>query len=58
MVPVQVVLRHAPQDFRNFEVRHLAVDGEAWTAQGTEVRARFLPSEKLEENICSAVLRV
>jgi beta-lactamase superfamily II metal-dependent hydrolase len=54
----QVVLRHAPREFPNFEIRHLAVNGEAWTGSGTEVRARFHSSEKLDENVCSAALRL
>ncbi len=54
----QIVLRHAREKFPSFEVRNLAVNGEAWTGQGTEVRRRFDQSIESNENTASAALRV
>jgi hypothetical protein len=54
----QIVLQHAPDKYPNFEVRNLAVNGEAWTGHGTEVRARVGRNEKHDENTYSAALRL
>lgn len=54
----QIVLRHAPQRYRDFEVRHLAVNGEAWTGEGTAMRRRVGPGPALTENAMCAALRV
>jgi hypothetical protein len=54
----QIVLRHAPDRFASFEVRHLAVNGEAWTGEGTTMRRRIDANEKPNENALCAALRV
>jgi glyoxylase-like metal-dependent hydrolase (beta-lactamase superfamily II) len=54
----QIVLLHAAQRYRDFEVRNLAVNGEAWTGEGTAVRARAGGNEKYDENTYSAALRL
>lgn len=51
----QIVLRHAPGRYPDFEVRTLAVNGEAWTGSGTEVRPRIDPGEKNENALCAAM---
>ena len=50
----QIVLRHAPERHRNFEVRNLAVNGEAWTGEGTTMRRRIADGEKNENALCAA----
>jgi beta-lactamase superfamily II metal-dependent hydrolase len=52
----QIVLRHEPQRYPGFEVRNLAVNGEAWTGEGTTMRRRTDPGEK-NENALNAALR-
>ena len=54
----QIVLRHDAKQFPGFEVRNLAVNGAAWTGQGTAVRQRAILSGKADENPCSAALRL
>jgi beta-lactamase superfamily II metal-dependent hydrolase len=54
----QIVLRHAPERYPDFEVRNLAVNGEAWTGEGTAVRMRVGANEKYDENTYSAALRL
>lgn len=54
----QIRLRHTPADFPGFSVRNLAVNGEAWTGVGTEVRARFPAGQKIDENPHSAAFRL
>jgi hypothetical protein len=54
----QIRLRHAPERYRDFEVRNLAVNGEAWTGEGTAVRTRAGAEEKYDENTHSAALRL
>jgi hypothetical protein len=54
----QVVLRHALERYRDFEVRNLAVNGEAWTGEADGVRARVGANEKYDENTYSAALRL
>ena len=44
----QIVLRHEPQRYPGFEVRNLAVNGEAWTGESTTMRRRVDPTEKNE----------
>ena len=51
----QIVLRHAPAQFPRFEIRNLAVNGEAWTGVGTEARQRTEPGEKNENALCAAL---
>ncbi len=51
----QIVLRHEPQRYRNFEVRQLAVNGEAWTGEGTTTRRRIDLGEKNENALCAAL---
>ena len=54
----QVRLRYAPERHRDFEVRHIAVNGEVWTGSAEEVRRRLLIAEGNDENPQSAVLRL
>jgi beta-lactamase superfamily II metal-dependent hydrolase len=54
----QVVLRHEPQRYPNFEIRHLAVNGEAWTGDGTAMRRRIGAGEKPNENALCAAQRI
>jgi hypothetical protein len=54
----QIVLRHTATRFPGFEVRNLAVNGDVWTGEGTQVRPRFWAGVKPDENPCSAALRV
>jgi beta-lactamase superfamily II metal-dependent hydrolase len=54
----QVVLRHEPQRYPTFEVRNLAVNGEAWTGEGTAMRKRIAAGEKPNENALCAAQRV
>jgi hypothetical protein len=54
----QFVLRFAPERFPSFEVRNLAVNGEAWTGEGTAMRARVLAIERGDENMLCAAVRV
>lgn len=54
----QIVLRREAEKFRSFEVRHLAVNGEAWTGEGTMMRRRIDAEEKPNENALCAALRV
>lgn len=54
----QIGLRREPGRFPDFEVRHLAVNGEVWTGEGTAVRRRIDPVEKPNENALCAALRV
>jgi beta-lactamase superfamily II metal-dependent hydrolase len=54
----QIVLRHEPGKYRNFEVRHLAVNGEAWTGEGTTMRRRVDPARASNENAMCAAMRI
>jgi beta-lactamase superfamily II metal-dependent hydrolase len=54
----QIVLRHEPRRYPDFEVRHLAVNGEAWTGEGTAMRRRVVAGAALQENALCAALRV
>jgi beta-lactamase superfamily II metal-dependent hydrolase len=55
----QIVLRYEREQFPQFEVRNLAVNGEIWTGEGTEVRRRFPVDEQAKkENASSTALRV
>ncbi|HUR56593.1 MAG TPA: MBL fold metallo-hydrolase [Opitutaceae bacterium] len=51
----QIVLRREPARYPNFEVRQLAVNGEAWTGEGTTTRRRIDASEKNENALCAAL---
>jgi beta-lactamase superfamily II metal-dependent hydrolase len=58
-------LRRAPaDDFPQFNIRNLAVNGEVWTGQGEETRAIFpsldemAPEDVPEENVWSAAIRL
>ena len=53
----QIVLRHDAARYRDFEVRNLAVNGEAWTGEGTTTRRRTSLAEK-NENALNAALRL
>ena len=57
-VPDQIVLRHDAKRYPGFEVRHLAVNGEAWTGEGTSIRRRISINEPPNENALCAALRV
>lgn len=52
----QFVLKKHPEQYPHFHIRNLAVNGEAWTGQGTEVRSRFPEGEQIIENMKSTAL--
>ncbi len=52
----QFVLRNHPDPYPEFHIRNLAVNGEAWTGQGSEVRSRFPDGEQINENMKSTAL--
>jgi hypothetical protein len=54
----QFVLRSAPERHASFEVRNLAVNGEAWTGEGSAMRRRALAVERTDENMLCAAVRV
>jgi len=54
----QIVLRRAPRDFPNFEVRNIAANGRVWTGGGTATRNRFPPGILPVENNCSLAFRL
>ena len=54
----QIVLRRAPRDFPEFEVRNIAANGYVWTGSGTETRNRFPPGMLPNENNCSLAFRL
>lgn len=51
----QILLRHDPARYRSFEVRNLAVNGEAWTGEGTQTRRRIDAAERNENALCAAL---
>lgn len=51
----QIVLRHDPRRYGDFEVRNLAVNGEAWTGDGSSVRRRIGAEERNENALCAAL---
>ena len=60
----QIVLKHDPAKYPNFEVRNIASNGEVWTGVGVNTRAHhpriadLKADEYPTENMCSSVLRV
>ncbi len=54
----------AADQFKPFDIRNLAANGQVWTGEGTKVRAVFPPMAKLraadlpEENVWSAAIRL
>lgn len=54
----QLVLRRAPQEFRNFEIRNIAANGHVWTGGGTAARNRFPEGMVPVENNCSLAFRL
>ncbi len=60
----QIVLVHKPGDYRNFEVRNIAANGEIWTGVDINTRQHFPPIEHLQpaerptENMCSIAIRL
>jgi hypothetical protein len=58
----QIVLRHAPERYPNFEVRNVAANGVVWTGVGSKTRNQFPPLESIPaedrptENMCSIAL--
>lgn len=54
----QFVLLTAPERFPSFEVRNLAVNGEAWTGEGATLRPRLLAVGRGDENALCAAVRV
>jgi hypothetical protein len=52
----QIVLKRDPAAYPDFQIRNLAVNGEAWTGEGTAMRPRIDPAAKPNENaLCAAV---
>jgi hypothetical protein len=60
----QIVLQHAPDAFRSFEVRNVAANGEVWTGEGDGKRSIFpllgtvAADDKPSENMCSIGIRI
>lgn len=54
----QIVLRRAPKEFPEFEVRNIAANGYVWTGAGTESRNRFPEGILPSENNCSLAFRL
>ena len=54
----QIVLRYERNAYPEFEVRHLAVNGEAWTGEGSVMRRRIDSAGKPNENALCAALRL
>jgi glyoxylase-like metal-dependent hydrolase (beta-lactamase superfamily II) len=54
----QFVLRFDPARYPTFEVRNLAVNGEAWTGDGATMRRRLLSVTQGDENALCAAVRV
>ena len=60
----QIVLKHEPAKYPNFEVRNIATNGEVWTGVGTNTRAYhpriadLKPEDYPTENMCSSVIRI
>ncbi len=54
----QIVLVRAPQDYPQFEVRNIAVNGKVWTGSAAESRSRFPDSDPPDENNCSLAFRL
>ena len=54
----QLVLRKAPREFANFEVRNIAANGYVWTGAGTTSRNRFPEGILPNENNCSLAFRL
>jgi len=54
----QIVLLRARQEFPEFEVRNLAVNGYGWTGIGTAARNRFPSGAVPSENNCSLAFRL
>ena len=58
----QIRLQHAPERYRGFEVRNVAVNGQVWTGQGEAVEKRIPPvaelrqQDILNENLYSTVM--
>jgi beta-lactamase superfamily II metal-dependent hydrolase len=60
----QLVLKRAPAQYPNFEIRNIAANGEIWTGVGTNTRQHFppiatlQPTEHPSENMCSMAFRL
>jgi hypothetical protein len=54
----QIVLRRAPADFPEFQVRNIAANGGVWTGSGVAVRNRFPEGAVPSENNCSLAFRL
>lgn len=54
----QIVLRRAPGDFPDFELRQIAANARVWTGGGTATRHRFPAGMMPAENNCSLAFRL
>ena len=54
----QIVLRRAPREFPEFEVRNIAANGHVWTGAGVATRNRFPDGFPPSENNCSLAFRL
>lgn len=60
----QLVLKHHPEKYPNFEIRNIAANGEVWTGVGDNTRMQFPPLKDLAkkdyppENKCSIAFRL
>ena len=60
----QIVLRHEPQKYPEFQVRNIAANGEVWTGVGNATKRHFPTLEGIgredwpTENMCSQAIRL
>ena len=55
----QFTLVNEPDKYKDlFEIRNIVANGEVWTGVGKETRKHFPEGETLDENMCSAGIRI
>lgn len=54
----QFVLVNHPEKFPEFEVRNIVSNGEVWTGKGNETKQYFPEGKSVDENKCSAGIRI
>jgi len=55
----QFTLVKEPEKYRDlFEIRNIVSNGEVWTGVGEETRRHFPDGESLDENMCSAGIKI
>jgi beta-lactamase superfamily II metal-dependent hydrolase len=54
----QFVLAHHPEKYPEFEIRNIVANGEVWTGKDEETKKNFPEGESVDENKCSAGIRI